>query len=420
MNFHAIFPLMDPWVKNLAFAFPAWIVKPSIWIFAVLESFHLLGLAMLGGCALILGMRMMGVLLSSVPVPTVARTLRLWFNIGVALVLGTGIVIGMSNAEKLYDSPAFLLKMLSMFAALIFSYGVVTYFTNEQENAVTPAKIWASVAANFWFLCALGLLFAGHSFTALALVLVGGVAAAAPKGTSRSPVLWVLGAGILATLAMNFLPIPVFYDAPKLDAAGQPILGAEGKPVETMHFFWEFLKHDTKLGMAGFITVILSEALRAVTMMRIWRSETQTEAASVTFSFATALWVASVWVFAFSTGVNPGTFHLVCALFLVAMGIGGFRTRVTLGAAVATLVVAVAIVTYGFFPVQEDYDTFMSINKWAMRVIAVVLVAVLGWEMFSANSKANKDAPSVVKLVGLFSLLAWITVAAGGRWIGLS
>ena len=420
MNFHAIFPLMDPWVKNLAFAFPAWIVKPSIWIFAVVESFHLLALAGLGGCVLILGLRLMGVLLSSVPTATVARTVRPWAYGAIALVLVTGIVIGMSNAEKLYDSPAFLLKMLSMFAALILSFGVINFFARDDRADINPAKIWATVAANFWFLTALALLIAGQPFAALTLVLAGGVAAAAPKGTSRTSVLWVLGLGILATLAMNYLPIPAFYETPKLDAAGQPLLTPTGEAYTTMHFFWEFLKHDTRLGMAGFIAVILSESLRAVTMKRIWQSETQTEAAAITFSFATALWLAAVWVFAFSTGVNPGTFHLICALFLVAMGIGGFRTRVTLGAAVAALVVAVAIITYGFFPVLENYDTFMAINKWALRALAVVLVAVLGWEMFGTGSKANKDVPSVAKLVGLFTILAWITVAAGGRWIGLS
>jgi hypothetical protein len=423
MNFHSLFPLMDPWVKNLAFAFPGWIVKPNIWIFAVVEAFHLLALAGLGGCVLILGLRLMGVTLTGVPTATVARGVRPWLYGAIALVLGTGIVIGMSNAEKLYDSPAFLLKMLSMFGALILTFGVVNIFVRDNEADLVPAKIWATVAANFWFLCALALLFAGQANEALALVLVGGAAAAAPKGTSRKATLWILGLGVLAVVAMNFVPILAFHAVPKLGPDGTPLLKPTGEPYTSMNFFWEFLKPDTKLGMSGFLAVILSEAFRAVTMRRIWQAQTQIEAATMTFSFTTALWLAAVWVFAFSTGVNPGVFHLICAGFLVAIGIGGLRTRVVLGATVVALVVAVGIVTYGFFPVQENYQTFMDINKWAMRGLAVLLVAVLGWEMFGparANPGATRSATGTAKLVGLFTFLTWITVAAGGRWIGLS
>ena len=49
------------------------IVRQSIWMFPVIECFHLLSLALLGGTVLVLDMRMLGLGLRSQPTAELAR-----------------------------------------------------------------------------------------------------------------------------------------------------------------------------------------------------------------------------------------------------------------------------------------------------------------------------------------------------------
>lgn len=122
------------------------------------------------------------------------------------------------------------------------------------------------------------------------------------------------------------------------------------------------------------------------------------------------LWLASVWIFGTSFGAAPGAFHVVFAGWLVVMAFGAPRTRLVLGAVTAVAVVAVGIVTYGLYHPMEEYDLVMEINRWAVRAGALIVAAALVYEF---------ARPSPVRLAGAFSIIAWVTVAAAGRWIGL-
>jgi hypothetical protein len=123
-----------------------------------------------------------------------------------------------------------------------------------------------------------------------------------------------------------------------------------------------------------------------------------------------ALWLASVWVFGTSYGAAPGTFHIICAGWLIVMAFGSNPTRIVLGAITAVTVVVIGVLTYGVYHPLEEYDLVMEINRWALRGAALVVTAALVWEF---------ARPSSVKLAGAFTIVAWITVAAAGRWIGL-
>lgn len=140
MDFYTLFPNLEPWVQNLAGVWPASVIKPSIWMFAAIEAVHLLTLGLLGGCVILLNFRLLGIGLTSEPVSVVERNLRLWLWIGVGGVLLTGIAIGMSNAEKLYTSPAFSVKMVSLAAGLIFSFGVTNSIARSEGGSAPGRK----------------------------------------------------------------------------------------------------------------------------------------------------------------------------------------------------------------------------------------------------------------------------------------
>ena len=137
---------------------------PKIWpisllqdIYAPFGALHLVGLALMGGAVILLNLRLMGAGLKEEPLPLMEKTLRPWFISGLVIVLGTGIIIGMLNSEKLYNSVPFFVKMTSLLAACIFSFGVTNAVAKADGKISTPIIVMGAVAFVFW-LISLGVL----------------------------------------------------------------------------------------------------------------------------------------------------------------------------------------------------------------------------------------------------------------------
>ena len=122
MKFSILFPHLRDWVLNLANVWPAYFVKPN---FAIWEVFHILSLVLLGGSSILIGLRLVGAGLTDESPADVYSGLRKWQNAGVAGVMVTGVLIGRANAERLYDSSAFLVKMIALAAGIVLTYGAV-------------------------------------------------------------------------------------------------------------------------------------------------------------------------------------------------------------------------------------------------------------------------------------------------------
>jgi hypothetical protein len=143
-----------------------------------------------------------------------------------------------------------------------------------------------------------------------------------------------------------------------------------------------------------------------------------TRNAKIMAGVALALWLLAVIIFGTSYGAAPGSFHVITAGWLIVMAFGSRVTRIILGAITAVTAIGVGIVTYGFFPPLEQYDTFMEINRWTLRLFALLIAGFALWE-FARTSNAEGAPSRVHRLVGLLTILAWFTVASAGRWIGL-
>ncbi|MDP3737601.1 MAG: hypothetical protein Q8R02_09440 [Hyphomonadaceae bacterium] len=141
--------------------------------------------------------------------------------------------------------------------------------------------------------------------------------------------------------------------------------------------------------------------------------------AKIMAGIALLLWLASVLIFGTSYGAAPGAFHILSVGWLIVMAFGSKLTRIVLGAITAITVVGVGIVTYGIYHPLDDYDLVMEINRWTLRLGALLIAGFLLWE-FARTRKAEPTTPPLNRLIGLFTILAWFTVAAAGRWIGLS
>lgn len=99
-------------------------IKNSTWLFPGIEAVHLLALALLGGAILLVDLRLAGVWLKGHPASTIERGARPWLVIAVVVLIVTGVLIGSSEAIKLYGKPAYWVKMAALAAAIVFAFTI--------------------------------------------------------------------------------------------------------------------------------------------------------------------------------------------------------------------------------------------------------------------------------------------------------
>ena len=147
------FPQAAEWVGNLENVFPGKQVKPY---FAQWEVGHLLSLVVLGGSSILLNLRLIGVGVTDEPPSELHRNLRSWMWAGMIGIVLTGLLIGTSNAERLYTSEAFSAKMVGLLAGIILTIGF-TLPATKHDGVVGPATRVASVVGLAIFLVAIAM-----------------------------------------------------------------------------------------------------------------------------------------------------------------------------------------------------------------------------------------------------------------------
>ena len=125
-------------------------------VFAVVQMFHLLALALLGGTVLLCDMRLLGVLMRDVPSEMVFVNTQRWFNVALAVIVASGIFMSSAVAMKLYYNEMFWAKMTGLAVGILFVYGVrvpLLRYDHDTINpwalrgvAVTSLLVWFTVA----------------------------------------------------------------------------------------------------------------------------------------------------------------------------------------------------------------------------------------------------------------------------------
>jgi hypothetical protein len=176
MTFGELFPQIAPLVASLPNTFPGNVIKPQ---FATWEVLHILSLIILGGTSVVLNLRLVGFGLTNAPPSEVERNLRLWINVGVIGVVASGVLIGLANAERLYNSNAFTVKIIALVAGVIFTYGVSAPVARaEGEVGKGPLAWWIAglvvFAAALWVFLTSKLINPGlyHMLSAAALIVL--------------------------------------------------------------------------------------------------------------------------------------------------------------------------------------------------------------------------------------------------------
>ena len=132
-------------------------MRGSPWLFPIIASIHLMGLALIGGAVLVVDLRLMGLGLRRQPVAQVARDAERWLLVSLVVLLPTGILQCMCfAATKYYYLTAFWVKMAALSLALVFTFAVrrkVAMADDMRESpvwsklvAVVSLSLWSSVA----------------------------------------------------------------------------------------------------------------------------------------------------------------------------------------------------------------------------------------------------------------------------------
>jgi uncharacterized membrane protein YadS len=128
-------------------------IRNSPWMFAVIESVHLLGLAVIGGTVLVVDLRMLGLGLREQPVAEVAKNVFPWFVTSLVVMLVTGTLLFLSEPTKCYYSVPFWVKMISLALSIVFAFTVRLKVSMADETRLRPIwfKLVALVSLALWF-----------------------------------------------------------------------------------------------------------------------------------------------------------------------------------------------------------------------------------------------------------------------------
>jgi hypothetical protein len=142
-----------PFIEWVAGSSLSHLISTSTWAFAVIESIHLLALAVIGGAVLVVDLRLLGLGLTDQPLAKIARYAQPWFIGSWIVMIATGLLLFVSEPQKLYYSTPFAVKILCLLLATIFALTVRRKIALTGEGRVSPVvlKLVALVSLALWF-----------------------------------------------------------------------------------------------------------------------------------------------------------------------------------------------------------------------------------------------------------------------------
>jgi hypothetical protein len=142
----------------LQFSEPLIAMRGSPWLFPVIATIHLMGLAVIGGAVLLVDLRLLGLGLRRQPVRELAQDAERWLFRGVAVMVATGILLFMCFATKYYYLTFFWVKMAALLLVIVFTVSVRRRVAMADETRMNPvwSKAVALVSLSLWTTVALG------------------------------------------------------------------------------------------------------------------------------------------------------------------------------------------------------------------------------------------------------------------------
>lgn len=143
------------WVQYSA---PLVEMRSSPWLFPVIATLHLFGLALIGGAVLLVDLRLLGFGLRQTPVASFAQDAERWLIRGLCIAIPTGILLFMCFATKYYYLAFFWVKLATLVLVIVFTFSVRRRVVLADDSRVNLAwsRVVAVVSLSLWTVVALG------------------------------------------------------------------------------------------------------------------------------------------------------------------------------------------------------------------------------------------------------------------------
>jgi hypothetical protein len=131
-------------------------IRDSVWIFPIIETIHVLGIALLVGTVAILDLRLLGLVLKRAGVSQVARQILPLTWTGFAAMFVSGFLLFSAEAANSYVNPAFRIKLLLLLLVglnpLVFHLTIYRDVAAWNDRVVTPlqARLAGAFSLTLW------------------------------------------------------------------------------------------------------------------------------------------------------------------------------------------------------------------------------------------------------------------------------
>lgn len=142
--------MLPAWVSAVEASPIAALVRSRVWVFPVIESTHLVALAILAGSVLVVDLRVLGRGIVALPPAALARAVRPWFQGSVIVLIASGLLLWASEAARCYASPPFWAKIALLIAAVTFAATVHRRVVEVDDGASARAGVVSLVSIALW------------------------------------------------------------------------------------------------------------------------------------------------------------------------------------------------------------------------------------------------------------------------------
>ena len=127
-------------------------VRNTTWAFPVIETFHLLALAILLGTVLIVNLRVFGLGRRYAPAAQLARQFEPWLLAALGVLIASGIPMAFSEPSKCFESVSFPIKMGLIILGIASQFTIQRRWVIRGDAGGGKAKLAAILSILIWTL----------------------------------------------------------------------------------------------------------------------------------------------------------------------------------------------------------------------------------------------------------------------------
>ena len=125
-------------------------MRDTVWAFPLIETFHLLALAVLLGTVLIVNLRVFGLGRQYLSAPQLARLLEPWMLVSLGVLIASGIPMAFSEPAKCFESYSFPIKIGLILVGIASQFTIQRKWVMSADATTGRAKFGAILSIVIW------------------------------------------------------------------------------------------------------------------------------------------------------------------------------------------------------------------------------------------------------------------------------